>query len=348
MAEKLKPAIIIGSGFHRHVFGDVDRLAIRPLYNWNALVDEVAVQMGVAVPLQVLSPVQRWETTITRAVREGYKSHKQEKVLPLESAAHVVEDEARKAVASILIKASQNYPGSTRSAFPLLDQWGSIISLNFDAAWLAESKMIDSGPVDGPLIMPKGKITSQELNRLTFSKRISAVDGGACRRIWFPNGSCFRPVTIRMGLHDYGSAAHSIQLAFSLIKKWERQTGIDMKNDDLRYAEAIPAFRKASEGVNNFSGLNGAPPFPLSWVADFLYRPLVFAGVGLSDQESGLWWLLAQRARNLSRINEHQRSYILVSDTDRPEFWRSCPFGIEPIFCSNWEEGWEKLSQMNY
>ena len=40
MADQLKPALIFGSGFHHHVFGDVDRLTIRPLYNWHALVDE--------------------------------------------------------------------------------------------------------------------------------------------------------------------------------------------------------------------------------------------------------------------------------------------------------------------
>jgi len=343
MADQLKPALIFGSGFHHHVFGDVDRLTIRPLYNWHALVDEVAVQMGVAVPVKLHTPVQRWESLITCAVKEGYKGHKGKDVKSLESAANVVEKKARKVVASILQEASKNYPHSTRSAFPKLDQWGSIISLNFDAAWLSESDMIDVGPADEPLGIQKG----QELKRLTFSKRIEGVDGGACRRIWFPNGNCFMPDTIRMGLHDYGSAPHAIKQAFSLLKQWESQVGINMKMSDVQHSEALSALRKASEGVNNFSGSFGEPPFPLTWVADFLYRPLIFAGVGLSDQDSGLWWLLAQRARNLARINEHQKTHILVHATDRSEFWQSRPFGIEPIVCSNWDEGWEKLSKIS-
>jgi hypothetical protein len=35
------------------------------------------------------------------------------------------------------------------------------------------------------------------------------------------------------------------------------------------------------------------------------------------------------------------------SDKDRPEFWRSKPFGIEPIVCKNWDEGWERLLLMS-
>lgn len=75
----------------------------------------------------------------------------------------------------------------------------------------------------------------------------------------------------------------------------------------------------------------------------FSLSPLIIAGVGLSDQHSGLWWLLAQRARNMSRSDVPANVYILVGEKDRSDFWRSRPFGIDPIVCPNWDEGWNQM-----
>ena len=95
--------------------------------------------------------------------------------------------------------------------------------------------------------------------------------------------------------------------------------------------------------------------FPLTWVAEFLYRPLVFAGVGLTDQESGLWWLLAQRARNLARVRIPASGSVRIlmrranggrGDSDREAFWATRPFGIEPVYCDDWDEGWDRIMEM--
>jgi hypothetical protein len=145
-----------------------------------------------------------------------------------------------------------------------------------------------------------------------------------------------------MGLHDYGAAANAIQVAFSHLKKWEREICVSSRLEN-QLAACTPALRNAIEGVNNLSAFMGEPPLPLTWVADFLYRPLVFAGVGMSDQESGLWWLLAQRARDLARTGAPSNAFILVDTNDRPAFWRNKPFGLEPIVCSNWDDGWEQV-----
>ena len=42
MNEKLKPALIIGSGFHSHVLGDTKNSNVRPLFDWHYLVEQVA------------------------------------------------------------------------------------------------------------------------------------------------------------------------------------------------------------------------------------------------------------------------------------------------------------------
>ncbi|MDD3884415.1 MAG: hypothetical protein PHW66_05705 [Gallionella sp.] len=333
----LRPALVLGSGFHRHVFGSTDQWAINPLYDWHCLVGQVSRRLQVAVPSEVLSPVQRWETLVLRAVSERYKNHREQWVGEFTQQASVVENTARRVVANIIDEASQNYPQSTRAQIPLLDLWGAVISLNFDAAWLlkqfrqekSEAKIRWEG---------SSKLSLREYKRLTHHLLMSGVEGGAYRRVWFPNGSSIAPETVRMGLHDYGTAPHSIQVAFSHLKKWERDN-----RSQGQIATCAAALREASEGVNNLPEFLGESPMPLSWVADFLYRPLIIAGVGLSDQESGLWWLLAQRARNIARAEAPANVYILVGEKDRPDFWRSKPFGIEPIVCGNWDEGWEKM-----
>ena len=80
---------------------------------------------------------------------------------------------------------------------------------------------------------------------------------------------------------------------------------------------------------------------PLTWVADFIYRPLFFAGVGLSQDELGMWWLLNQRQRNFARLSHDHVPpvYVLVHASDpRMSFWQSRPFGIEPVVCEHWDE----------
>ena len=78
-----------------------------------------------------------------------------------------------------------------------------------------------------------------------------------------------------------------------------------------------------------------------------LYRPVFFAGVGLGKDELGLWWLMCQRARNLARIPKKDRPRVAIlvrHDNPDLEFWQTEPFGIEPLLCSDWNEGWEKYA----
>lgn len=339
----LKPALILGSGFHRHVLGDSTNSSRRSLYDWHYLVDQVASKMQVAAPEQIMSPVQRWETLLLRASKEGYRDHLGQWRKPAEQQAHFIEKEARRIVAAVLNEASQNYPQSLRARIPSLDCWGAVISLNFDMAWGAGVERLQHS--SGADI--SDKINQREQRRLMTRVLIPGVDGGAHRSIWFPNGCVFAPETIRMGLHDYGTAPHAIQIAFAQIKRWERDSDVTGKSPEVQLNICSTALRHASEGVGDLSEFLGEKTMPLTWVADFLYRPLIFAGVGMSDQEAGLWWLLAQRARNLARTGAASNAFILVSANDRPAFWRTRLLGLQPIVCSNWDEGWEATSTLS-
>ena len=132
----LKPALILGSGFHRHVFGDRSRSDLRAsLYEWHALIDFTADRMHVACPSREQPPVLRWETLIGRAVREGFRDTDGKSQLPGVLSAYRVEVEAKNHVAQVLREASADYPASTRALIPLHSCWGCVISLNFDHAW---------------------------------------------------------------------------------------------------------------------------------------------------------------------------------------------------------------------
>lgn len=342
-ALSLKPALILGSGFHRHVFGDTSSGVVRSLFDWQHLVGQVAERMQVAIPDIALSPVQRWETLIIRAAKEGFRSPRFSWVPPRQFQSNVIEKDARRTVAEILAESSRNYPQSTRAKIPEAEWWGSVISLNFDVAWLSESSRLSHRLVRAENLSTK-RIDRRERMRLHTCELISGVGGGVHRRVWFPNGACLKPESIRMGLHDYGAAANAIQVAFAHLKQWERHTGVGSKPPGMQLDACAAALMHTSEGAADLSDtILGEDPLPLTWVADFLYRPLYFAGVGLSDQESGLWWLLAQRARNLARTGAQGKDFILVGANDRQSFWRNKPFGLQPVTCSNWDEGWEEF-----
>lgn len=100
------------------------------------------------------------------------------------------------------------------------------------------------------------------------------------RSVWFPIVCVKAPQNIRMGLRDYDSATYAVNSAYNTLKQWERQSGVK----GLPVAQLL----SASEGRPDLSELLDEAPLPLTWVAEFIYRPLFFAGVGLSEQESGM------------------------------------------------------------
>jgi len=340
MSSALKPALIIGSGFHRHVFSSESANPFSKracLYDWQQLIDETSDRMQVARPDRALSPVLRWEALISSAARDGYRTPKDHEwhdaCLVV---AYRIEADARRHVSSAIEDASRDYPVSKRSQIPAQSKWGCVISLNFDLSWHPLAAQSAPRQKFGPEItLPR--VPKAELLRLFGS----LAPTGAAPRTWFPNGSIVKSSTIRMGLRDYGGAPAGIHKCFQRVKSWERE---NFKDGEMRNPKDFIRVAKVLDGVLGASR-ELAATLPRSWVTEFLYRPLIFVGVGLSEQEFGLWWLLNQRARNLARVEDDHKppARILVRKEDRQNFWASRPFGVEAVTCDSWDRGWEEI-----
>jgi hypothetical protein len=155
--------------------------------------------------------------------------------------------------------------------------------------------------------------------------------------VWFPNGYIGNPRSLRLGMREFGFQPVAIHTAFNALKKFEREAGT---------FEQRKGFVQAAQGQATLNGFIGGTPLPLTWVTELLYRPVCFAGAGMSESEVGLWWLMVQRARNLARVplNSRPPAAILVKHDDpRLPFWRNKPCGIEPLICFTWDEGWAQV-----
>lgn len=343
---KVKPALILGSGFHRHVLGDQadTERCTSPLCSWDSLLAKLAGHAGIESTCEVMPQTLRWEVLLNRAIckqREGNAHGQGTEHAPQQ--ANEVEGTLRGYVKEIIQQEAREYPASARSSVPLDECWGSIISLNFDAAWM-EAHGVKAYLTNSPR---KPKPSAVRKQRLHCYKPLPSGKGQRQRRVWFPNGSADWKNTICLGLHDYGSAPHSIRCAFNALKKWERETPDPNETPDSKFQPIVNAMQHRDQTTARCPNqTNELAPLE-TWVADFLYRPLVFAGVGLSFKETGLWWLLVQRARNVARTsNPRKPAYVLVSGAEEVQRLQHAePLGIRPIRCDTWHSGWEKVLQ---
>jgi hypothetical protein len=338
----LRPALVLGSGFHRHVLGKNHAdLSQSSLTEWPALVRAVAKRMGVPAPSQNLSPTLQWEEILLSASAQGYEGARKQRTKG-DDKVSVIEATARRHLMAEIKASSVEYPRSDKASIVSDPRWGCVISLNFDTAPYQE--MLDAKRLFAATTRwVSSTLPCKENERLTSS--IVGSDGNH-PRVWFPNGSILNHATIRMGLHDYGLAPFGIRKAFEALKAWEKSllNGKNARSDD--------AFAKIGAGLSEASkdprfSYKSKSDLPLTWVAEFLYRPLVIAGCGLSAQEAGLWYLLVQRARNGSRIGRNAApTRILISHEakkDRNSIWKDPPFGIEPVICKDWDVGWAQI-----
>ncbi len=324
----MKPCLVIGSGFHSWVLGKSNT----PLSNWNKLIDEVAESLSLATPSHTLNPVLRWEKLLENASNDGFKPSAPGSTWIEKQSLKISEIEpyAKNAVKDVLERFLHCYPNnSARSLFPISEYFGSVISLNFDHCWIGGTNFKYQPTGDKTKYE---KLYQSEIDRL---HNYITKDSHPLTKVWYPNGSLKSPGTIRMGLYDYGTKPYSIKEAFNNIKSFENQAYKEIGSDDWDLYEHLleKAISENNSLVNN-------------WVSDFLYRPIYFAGAGLSESETGLWWLLAQRARNFAKLGTRERppTYVLTNAKDpRHEFWANRPCGVDTITCTNWDIGWEMI-----
>jgi hypothetical protein len=323
----MKPCLVIGSGFHSWVLGD----ELSPLSNWNELINKVATVMQIAIPEKNMPPIFRWEELLQMGANDGYL-HPNSAIgwiKPRAKKTSEIERDAKKALANVINSISYQ-SNSARAQYAIEKGFETVISLNYDHHSAIKpfcfGPTIKSEKVTGYSKKEFGRL----FNRLTFNSNKNDI--------WYPNGCTEASDTIRVGLYDYGENPHAIKTAFKGIKSFE-----DMHPPEWSsYKRVIEnEFRLQREDPNS------ADPRLFNWVAHFLYRPIYFAGVGLSQDEIGLWWLLSQRARNLSRISQgdHPNTMILIKSNDsRKDFWANRPFGVRAIECDNWSAGWEMIA----
>ena len=222
---------------------------------------------------------------------------------------------------------------SVKARFLLSDIFATVISLNFDNCWSGPTGYAFSPSSDA---FKPGTLNKNEAGRLkNYMFEVNTPE----KIIWFPNGSVQSPSTIRMGLYDYGSQAHALKIAFNGIKAHEKAVEKKLGTDDWRQVGPIIEAELAKIPAEQDRRI-------ANWVAHFLYRPIYMAGVGLSHSETGLWWLLAQRARNLARVPLQNRPATVIladANTTSRSVWANRPCGVEALYCENWDHGWELL-----
>lgn len=335
----IKPALLIGTGFHYYVSGNVESYEkLAPLVSWNSLINAVGRKAGLALPSYHLPPVYRWEGVVHQAGTEGFNGINDE----FYATGTIGSDEVQlhlKQLAADVIKKAGSYSPTKRAMFPNDELWGSVISLNYDQAWINSPLAQLQGAVPDLYELP-----DEEKQRLTAFVLYNG------KRIWFPNGTISDPASIRIGLSDYGTKAYGIARMLNIISDFESKHLPAPENEPRTHVRnsvlvnALDNFEQNS--LIQFTDVELSKEFPVSWVAEALYRPLAIVGCGLSDSETGLWHLLRERQRYQAKLPLSQQKpvRILLSQADsRSDFWQARPFGIEPVFCSDWDEGWDRL-----
>jgi hypothetical protein len=275
-------------------------------------------------------------------IRDGYalssrKSDKRNWIAPQAKSVSKVEGDAMRAVKVVLERAQrQPIHELERSrlfrGLPVSD----VVSLNFDLAW-SEPTQFTNRYRSQAIASEAATRNIREYNRL--HSHLSLREGP---RVWFPNGSVLPGgPKIRLGLRDFGLQMESFARAFAAFKAWETQVmgGANQATTPEKHAELL-RYLEAGHG-DRFAAAD-------QWVTRFMLRPVYILGVGLSLDEQGLWWLLVQRARNLARIHAPSQARILLrrGSKEQIEMWNRDPSIVKPIWCDDWDRGWEQVTDM--
>jgi N-acetylneuraminate synthase len=176
-------------------------------------------------------------------------------------------------------------------------------------------------------------------NKITylFSKDKSS------KKVFYPHGRDSKPETICIGAHGYGKNVRRAEKNFKSFKQWERITLNRKGNRPItskQHQELLVQLDKSSMRNN--------------WVAHFMLKPVIFIGCSLSQSEWDIWWLLAQRQRNLARVEPTLKSPVFIvknknipdkgmTITQHLDYWESNPCGIMPLWVNDWNEGWKQF-----
>lgn len=303
--------IVVGTGFHRQVLGHDDS----PLSSWSKFLETANKGFQADDALLALNdPVMKWEQmlcNIKKPCDQGgsqLRASKQEKKLK-KSVCISLKDISKKMNQSGIYDNNFLADKITNSSIHLL-------SLNFDSLAYAKLKPKKQTIADGKSALFNR--TTLEGVRKSDAKLL--YDRFICKNqnnrstVWHPHGHLSRNESLVLGMRDYGFLPPSYFYAFNQFKKWEREISSDSHGLE-KYQKLLQALASFDENAES-SGITDAADH---WVTRFMLYPLTFIGVGLSQVEIGMRWLLVQRARNFRNVPDDQKPVTEFYGPTNPE-----------------------------
>lgn len=151
------------------------------------MINAVGRKAGLALPSNQLPPVYRWEGLVHQAGSEGFNGVDD----AFYAAGTVGSDEMQlhlKQLAADVISAARSYSLTKRAMFPSEELWDSVISLNYDQAWINSTSSQLQGSLPDVYELP-----------VEEKQRFSAFALYNCKRIWFPIVTVTDPTSIPLG-----------------------------------------------------------------------------------------------------------------------------------------------------
>jgi hypothetical protein len=285
-------------------------------------------------PQALEQPTTAWEYLVTKLSTKSPKLQ-----------ASVAEKKLKKITADLIIK-EKNKRLDCYLKSPLQNELTNLLAngevhllnLNFDRlAYFFNTKTQDLHKKTIPAFDKLGfdSIRKSDIQLLFRRIRLERKSKGInTSMVWHPHGCADRPDTIRMGLRDYGIMPSYYTEAFKNYKEWQRSI-LGRRSTSANPITALE-HEKLLSRLHEIDSCNLG--FPLNaadnWVTRFMLLPVSMIGVGLSNDEFGLRWLLTQRSRDLARLKTNTSSVRLYG----------CKYvlsGVVGVDFSDWDLAWD-------
>jgi hypothetical protein len=298
--------IVVGTGIHHQILGDVTS----PLCSWSELLKQVSENFAkceICGKSNVNNdfvftndPVLDWENMVCYLGnlccndKLGIKAVKVERKL---------KELSCKKLKEISKDKIEIYQKNNFIAGKLENSSIHLLSLNFESLAYGILK-----PKKRTIAKGRGEIfdlTSNEYVRKSDAKLL--YDRFICKNhsnhstVWHPHGHAGRVDSLVLGMRDYGFLPLSYFYAFNQFKKWENEIAKNLQGAE-KYQKLIEELKLFDDRSDSSSVIHPAD----NWVTRFMLYPVTFIGVGLSQVEIGMRWLLVQRARNFLRVPKDQ------------------------------------------
>ena len=344
--------LIIGTGFNRQI-GVRD---CSPLVCWSSLLRHVENNLEVNLPsIDWRRPTLVWESLITACITKESHNGNSKPANQVESKLRGYVQNTLKAGENSFLETrkKENTPepqGQSNLYQRLQAISGHVLNLNFDRIFeescLGSHESIHSSKVKQVPLLNRGRKTDHE--NIYSRNCIGPTKGQPRLTVWHPHGDLHRnKASIRLGLRDYGIISAVYAEAFAKFKQWELKVTKKSPNEPWTDAQIQELTKEKSQWdivPNDKQGAPGTFNYADNWITRFMLEPLTFIGVGLSQEEIGLHWLLTQRQRNWARVAESKRAkakWLFVSDNSE---WTP-HLRQEKFAC--WNKAWMQALESN-